>query len=336
VGTPDTDRDRGVEQLLRRSLRDGAATSRPELCLDAETLAAWVERDLTAAESAVAEAHVSQCSRCQATVAALVRATPAIETHAPWWRRGWVVGSLVPLTAGAIAIAVWIAAPDEARRAPADRQEAQRPLPAATPAPTPSATVQPQPPPALADRAAARASEARSEAPRRLREAKEEADKSARRDQATAAPAAPPPAATDALRAQVSTAREARTLSKQAFAAREIASPDPSVRWRLGPSGSIEHSTNGGATWEALSSGASEDLTGGSAPSPTIVWVVGRNGTVLLSTDGRRWQRVAFPDRADLVAVRADDALNATVTTADGRTFRTSDSGRTWTPLQEF
>ena len=340
MSTRDPDRDRAVEELLRRSLRDGGAASRPELCPDAETLAAWVDGKLKAAEIAAAEAHVSDCARCQAMLAALVRATPAVEHRIPWWRRGWVVGSLVPLTAGAIAAAIWIAAPDEARRATTDRFEAQAPAPQTVQVqpPQPPPPVEPRPSPDLADRTSALQKEMRPAAPDRERKAKSELDEMPRRDQAAAAPAAPPPppAAAEALSAQAADLRERSALSRQGFAARDIASPDPSIRWRVGPSGSIQHTTNGGATWEALSSGVSEELTAGAAPSATTVWVVGRGGTVLLSTDGRRWQRVAFPERVDLVAVRADDGLNATITAADGRTFKTSDGGRTWSPLQEF
>jgi photosystem II stability/assembly factor-like uncharacterized protein len=160
------------------------------------------------------------------------------------------------------------------------------------------------------------------------------AAESDRRDRAASAPAAAPPRS-----AAVASAPElarATALSKQLITPTEIPSPDPAVRWRIGPAGSIEHSTDSGATWERLSSGVSADLTAGSATSPITVWIVGRAGTVLLSTDGRQWRRVASPDRADLVSVRADDALIASVTTADGRTFRTSDGGQTWTPLQEF
>jgi photosystem II stability/assembly factor-like uncharacterized protein len=51
---------------------------------------------------------------------------------------------------------------------------------------------------------------------------------------------------------------------------------------------------------------------------------------VLLSTDGRSWRRVAFPEMADLAAVQAADAQTANVTTADGRMFRTTDGGLTW------
>ena len=83
-------------------------------------------------------------------------------------------------------------------------------------------------------------------------------------------------------------------------------------------------------------SAATQDLTAGAAPEPTVCWVVGRAGTVLVTTDGRTWQPVAFPEPVDLVAVQARDGRAATVITADGRTFRTADGGRTWAPVQEF
>jgi photosystem II stability/assembly factor-like uncharacterized protein len=59
--------------------------------------------------------------------------------------------------------------------------------------------------------------------------------------------------------------------------------------------------------------------------------VAGRAGVVLLSTDGRRFSRVPFPETMDLSAVRATDARSASVSTTDGRTFSTIDGGVTWT-----
>ena len=44
------------------------------------------------------------------------------------------------------------------------------------------------------------------------------------------------------------------------------------------------------------STGATETLMAGSSPSPSVCWLVGPSGTVLLSTDGRSWRRVAFPE----------------------------------------
>jgi photosystem II stability/assembly factor-like uncharacterized protein len=58
--------------------------------------------------------------------------------------------------------------------------------------------------------------------------------------------------------------------------------------------------------------------------------VVGRNGVVLLSADGRSWRRVAFPEAVDLSTVTAIDVRTASVTTTDGRTFNTADTGLTW------
>jgi photosystem II stability/assembly factor-like uncharacterized protein len=51
---------------------------------------------------------------------------------------------------------------------------------------------------------------------------------------------------------------------------------------------------------------------------------------VLLTTDGRQWRRLTFPVAADLTAVQATDARSATVTSVDGRRFRTADGGATW------
>jgi photosystem II stability/assembly factor-like uncharacterized protein len=66
-----------------------------------------------------------------------------------------------------------------------------------------------------------------------------------------------------------------------------------------------------------------------------VCWIVGRSGLVLLSTDGETWRRLDFPDATvDLVSVTARDGAAATVTAANGRIYRTTDAGRTWT-LQE-
>jgi photosystem II stability/assembly factor-like uncharacterized protein len=61
-----------------------------------------------------------------------------------------------------------------------------------------------------------------------------------------------------------------------------------------------------------------------------VCWLVGSAGTVLLATDGERWEPRPFPERIDLVAVEARDALHATVTARDGRRFVTDDGGATW------
>jgi len=109
-----------------------------------------------------------------------------------------------------------------------------------------------------------------------------------------------------------------------------IASPGTAFRWRIGPAGSVEFSTDAGTTWETRPTGVDTDLIAGAAPGGTVCWVVGRAGTVLITTDGRQWRRLTFPVATDLAAVQATDARNATVTAADGRRFRTTNAGATW------
>ena len=73
---------------------------------------------------------------------------------------------------------------------------------------------------------------------------------------------------------------------------------------------------------------ATADLLAGAAPAPGLCWLVGRSGLVMLSRDGQTWQTLASPAAGvDLFTIIATDALTATVTTADGRTYRTSDGG---------
>ena len=109
-----------------------------------------------------------------------------------------------------------------------------------------------------------------------------------------------------------------------------VREPGGTVLWRLGAGGLVTRSSDGGASWQPQASGVTADLLAGSALSPDVCWVVGAFGTVLLTTDGRQWQRRPFPEQVDLVAVMARDARSATVTTRDGRRLETLDAGATW------
>jgi photosystem II stability/assembly factor-like uncharacterized protein len=114
----------------------------------------------------------------------------------------------------------------------------------------------------------------------------------------------------------------------------DVPSPDGSVRWRIAGA-TVSRTSDAGRTWTEQFADPATTLAAGSSPAPAICWIVGAGGVVLLSTDGQTWRRLPSPDAsADLVRVTAVDATTATVTSADGRVFRTADSGRTWT-LQE-
>jgi hypothetical protein len=115
----------------------------------------------------------------------------------------------------------------------------------------------------------------------------------------------------------------------------DVVSPERAFRWRALEPGSVLYSMDGGTSWRPSSTGTSVALHSGSAPSRNVCWLVGQAGTVLLTIDGQTWQVRPFPERVDLTDVRATDARNATVTTANSRRFATSDGGATWSPLQE-
>jgi hypothetical protein len=97
------------------------------------------------------------------------------------------------------------------------------------------------------------------------------------------------------------TAGRALALRLEAAPETTIVSSNPNIRWRLGRSGIVQHTSDGGSTWQAQETGVNVKLTAGSSPSPSVCWLVGAGGVVLVSTDeGRSWQRPAFPVAIDL------------------------------------
>ena len=143
--------------------------------------------------------------------------------------------------------------------------------------------------------------------------------------------AAPKAAASASMSAPAAPAADAmlQKSARLAIAPLEIVSPDPLSRWRI-VNNSIERSADGGASWVPVRAPGGESFTGGASPAQSVCWLIGANGLVMVTADGVAFARVPLPERADLTTITATDARNATVTTADGRRFRTDDSGRTW------
>ena len=107
---PERDRDQSVERLLRRVMSDDV-TRLQGTCVDGETLAAWSEGSLHAAEASAVERHVADCARCRALMASFVRTTPPEPVAESLWRR-WHLAWAVPLATAATAAAIWVALPD--------------------------------------------------------------------------------------------------------------------------------------------------------------------------------------------------------------------------------
>ena len=314
-------------------------------CLDAETVAAWMDGGLDAAGVAAAEAHASTCERCQALLATVAKTLPAEVGHAPAGARLWKWW-FAPLAATAAAVTIWMVVPQTPMQTPAQ--------PPAAPAPA-------------RDEAEAFAKPQAQPAPASAREQSGELRRDTPAEPATSTPPAtfaeprrnvPAPAAREekaALAAGADTAksdeqalgrkdkreenaermREASPsvgavaqLQKQT-APLQIVSPDPNSRWRAMPGG-VERSEDGGRIWIPVRLAANEEVLAGAAPRRLVCWLVGRSGLVLLATDGTNFTRLPFPEPVDLVAVTSPEPRIATITTADGRTFRTDDGGRSW------
>jgi hypothetical protein len=325
------DRDRSVERLLRQPGSLPSVSSTAE-CLDAETVAAWADGNLSGAGLEKAESHVADCARCQAVVAALIRteAPVAARQRAP---RKWLAW-LVPLTAAAAAVAIWIAVPrdsdpiqpssisqNETTTAPPAASVDSLSLPTGSPSPAPAtpAGETPRPPAVSAPPPGSGASngpqpqrfEAAPSPP--LARAKvaqdQDAAPSAARDQAAtqegrtaAAPAATTPS--PALNESVSLFPSALATARAVVPV--IASPDSPRRWRLAGA-VVQYSTDGGSTWTDVFT-ASAPLTAGTAPASSVCWIVGRGGVVLKTIDGRTFSRLQFPEAVDLATVGATDA----------------------------
>lgn len=159
------------------------------------------------------------------------------------------------------------------------------------------------------------------------------ADRAVAKEARAARPAVlpPPPAASPAAAAaQSDRAGAPLGAMRQEAAAIELRSPNPAIRWRISVGRQVERSTTGGAQWEPVTIPVGVGLTAGSAPTPSVCWLVGRAGAVYLTTDGLRFERVPFVEPLDLASVVAIDDRTATVTAVDGRVFRTTDRGITW------
>jgi hypothetical protein len=295
-----------------------------DACLDAETLAAWIDDGLDPAAVAQAEAHVSSCARCQALVGGMARGAPEVPVsghlRSSFWR-WW----LAPVAAAAAATLVWMVVPDarytapptpptaEVAQAPSERfvNEPQSPAPLAAP---PPAAVSPRP-----------TSDARRET---AAAAPAEARKTLEQTVSTEASARSAKPTTDAQEQRAAPAPP--TFRADLTAARDVASPDPAVRWRIRAGGVVDYTPDDGRTWERAATGVTTEIVAGSSPAPQVCWLVGPGGLVLVSTDGRTFARVSTPVEADLVGIHASDARTSVATAGDGRVFQTDDGGRTW------
>jgi hypothetical protein len=147
-------------------------------------------------------------------------------------------------------------------------------------------------------------------------------------------PEEPPPGIRGFSSAAVN-ARAAGAAGNTSLTATPLASispPDQPFSWIVGKNGTIQRRDANGAM-HAEHSGVTTDLVAGAAPSARVCWIVGRSGTIIRTTDGgQHWTLIAPPAMENLATVSAVSADAATITTAGGRKFATSDGGMSWHP----
>jgi len=359
VGTSQK-RDADIDRLLRAVLKP-APRNGPGDCPDAGVLAAFIESGLTATEQSALEAHIVGCGRCQEALSVLSHDLPeeaAAEAAVPetrWFT--WVTRPrlrwFVPIGAAAtVAVVIFATRPliaPEGEVVPAS--EVTRMARATPPPPAPASDV-------LADAAPAgrigldKKSADPAAGMMAARVASEEKRTPPAAPAATPAPAggqlAPAQQAPSVLvaagAARKQAAAEADRAAPAAVTRRDarnlesglttVSAPGGTVLWMFGAGGRLSRSRDAGATWHEQRSGVTVDLKAGEAPSPATCWIVGAAGTVLLTTDGERWERRPFPLPVDLTAVEASSARAAVVTTQDGRRFETLDGGLSWSQKQ--
>lgn len=316
----DSHRDRALDQALKAAYSRGADAPITPACLDAETLAAWSDGGLDAQAVAMAEAHASNCARCQDMLGTLVRATPVVTAGAsspvPLWR-WW----FAPLAAGAAAVTLWMVVPTDRYTAPAPTKEIQFEAPPAA-AQAPNAArdaVAAESPRSQPD---GKASTKNRQADRKL------ADNAVRENVAVTAADESKPKIEALMKADK--ASERRDRAERAPAGQGLT--QPAARAAAPPPAAPAAPTAAaiGAVQGQIALPSDVQITSTSSPTPGVKWFVGRAGVVLLTIDGRKVTRLSFPETTDLTAVTATDASNAVVTTIDGRIFRTENGGASW------
>ena len=285
-----SDRDPSMDRLLADALKARAVAMPGTACLDAETLAAWADGGLDARERAAAEAHAADCARCQQLLAAMVRTSPPPAVERPWWRTP-MLGWLVPVTAAATALAIWVAVP-------------KPPSPATAEVPTTVDRIEPPPPTAPAPPAEQRfapetqSAQAGGTALPKANSPAPELQDRVSRDQRAASPTAE---AAPTLRER----RETESLEKKESFAPAVADNSNAVGAAPSP----------GAP--AASAGAA--LSGAPPPAPPAA----------ARRDLAALPRQAFANRPEVVIVSSNPSTRFRLL-PDGGVQRSADAGSTW------
>jgi photosystem II stability/assembly factor-like uncharacterized protein len=103
--------------------------------------------------------------------------------------------------------------------------------------------------------------------------------------------------------------------------------------WAVGNFGTIEHTTDGGATWKTVDAGIRRPIFGIDFGDPEHAWAVGKSALVLRTDDGgKTWKEQNTPLSIEkhLFKVKALDNDTAWAVGDWGTIITTTDGGKTW------
>ena len=357
--TPPDKNNEPLDAILRRAMRAEPGPATPE-CADAESMAAYSDRSIAAAERERLEAHFADCMRCQVMLADIARADESARlvkaaSAVPWYRR-WRIA--IPALAAVAAVLVFIAIRRPANEEPQRELVAieQQKAPqmelaerAAAPAP-PAQLVAPASPAAAPFVAPAAApsviamNEVRSEvtakreAPRVHHAASVPAPAVAQAPPAAAPPPAPPAPSVIAMNeAKTETQPRAAAMSGGAFLHRMESAPD--ARAMVEQSNEPAAKSNSMQSYSATVAGAAGSSAGASAgagvpvtiypPDRSVSWIVGKNGLVQRRDADGTTQIQRSGVSTDLVAGASPSASVCWIVGRSGTIIRTTD-GEHW------
>jgi len=119
---------------------------------------------------------------------------------------------------------------------------------------------------------------------------------------------------------------------------RAISFANKNIGWIVGDEGTVQKTTNGGASWQSQSSGVSSKLWSISPVSQNLVWICGTYGTLIKTTDGgSNWQIMMQGDTLDgiLIDVVFVNENIGWLSNNNGSILKTMDGGITWALVKQ-
>jgi photosystem II stability/assembly factor-like uncharacterized protein len=101
--------------------------------------------------------------------------------------------------------------------------------------------------------------------------------------------------------------------------------------WAVGVSGTVIHTSDSGATWQAQTSNVTNTLYWVIFPTPLSGWAVGTGGTIIATTDGgTTWNQQTSNTTLPLYSAAFVDAQRGWVVGDSGLALQTTNGGQTW------